>query len=469
MLILPVLLAGGSGTRLWPLSRQDRPKQFLCLDGEHSLLQQTALRVQHHSLLPPLVVCNAEHRFMVAQQLLEVGVDPCAIILEPQSKNTAAAVAIAALWAQQHYPSASLFVTPADHAIANPACLIERLPALAQHSEQALLTFAIEPTRAATEYGYILKGKAAEQATNLFHVQHFKEKPSYALAQQYIEHGNYYWNSGMFMFTSGCFVRELEQHQPQMMAALRKAAHFHRDLDFVRIDADAWQHVPSDSIDYALLEHSEQVLTCPLSLQWADLGSFAQVWQHTEQDHQGNAVIGEAVLQDSHNNLVVTDEHQVVATLGVHDLAVVQSGDTTLVAAKSQLHTMPALLSQVSEQYPQRRLRHRQVFRPWGSYEVLNEGPGFKVKHIMLHAKTRLSLQQHQHRAEHWVVVSGTVLVEIDGQQSQLSAGQSTFIAAGQKHRLSNTSNTVARVIEVQSGAYLEEDDIVRFDDDYGR
>ncbi|WP_158684022.1 mannose-1-phosphate guanylyltransferase/mannose-6-phosphate isomerase [Pseudoalteromonas sp. T1lg10] len=472
-MILPVLLAGGGGTRLWPLSRQDRPKQFLRLNGEHSLLQQTALRFRHAGCLAPLVICSAEHRFMVAQQLLEIDMCASAIILEPEGKNTAPAAALAALWALQHHAEASLFFAPADHAIANFELLTDKLGELEGAAQQHLVLFGITPSEPQTGFGYIRKGKrfasSADCTEGLYRVAGFTEKPDRATAEDYLKQGQYYWNSGMLLAGCGVFIRQFQEHRPQLLAKVRSAATFSSDLDFTRVDEHAWQLLDGDSLDYALLERSEQLLLCPLPLQWFDLGSFAQLYQYHSRDEHDNLVLGSAVCADSRGNLIAADEQHLVATLGISDTVIVHSGDTILVAAKDHLEKMPELVAKVAEEHPQQRRYHRQTFRPWGHYEVLNEGDGYKVKRIVLQAQARLSLQAHQHRSEHWVVVSGEVLVQVEQQEHRLSSGQSIYIQAQQRHRLTNVGNRAAIIIEVQSGDYLGEDDIIRFDDDYGR
>ncbi|WP_158683758.1 mannose-1-phosphate guanylyltransferase/mannose-6-phosphate isomerase [Pseudoalteromonas sp. T1lg22] len=472
-MILPVLLAGGGGTRLWPLSRQDRPKQFLRLNGEHSLLQQTALRFRRQGCLAPLVICSAEHRFMVAQQLLEIDMRASAIILEPDGKNTAPAAALAALWAQQHQPDASLFFAPADHAIANFTLLGDQLDALDAIAQQHLILFGITPTEPQTGFGYIQQGSsygsAEHDVEGLFKVAGFSEKPDRVTAEYYLEQGQYYWNSGMLLAGCGIFIEQFQKHRPQLWAQVCRAAKFSSDLDFTRVDESAWQQLEGDSLDYALLERSEQLLLCSLPLQWFDLGSFAQLYQYHSRDKDENLVLGSAVCADSQGNLIAADEQHLVATLGIKDTVIVHSGDTILVAAKDHLDKMPKLVAKVAAEHPQQRRYHRQTFRPWGHYEVLNEGAQYKVKRIVLQAQARLSLQAHQHRSEHWVVVSGEVLVQVQQQEHRLSGGQSIYIQAQQRHRLTNVGNKAAIIIEVQSGDYLGEDDIIRFDDDYGR
>ncbi|WP_158678837.1 mannose-1-phosphate guanylyltransferase/mannose-6-phosphate isomerase [Pseudoalteromonas sp. T1lg75] len=476
-MILPVLLAGGGGTRLWPLSRQDRPKQFLRLNGEHSLLQQTALRFRGAGCLAPLVICSAEHRFMVAQQLLEIDMCASAIILEPEGKNTAPAAALAALWAQQHQPDASLFFAPADHAIANFELLSDKLGELDAIAQQHLVLFGITPSEAQTGFGYIRKGKRFASSADctegltegLYRVAGFTEKPDRVTAEYYLQQGHYYWNSGMLLAGCAVLIEQFQEHRPQLLAKVRSAATFSSDLDFTRVDEHAWQLLEGDSLDYALLERSEQLLLCPLPLQWFDLGSFAQLYQYHSRDQDDNVVLGSAVCVDSRGNLIAAEEQHLVATLGIEDTVIVHSGDTILVAAKAHLDEMPKLVAKVAAEHPQQRRYHRQTFRPWGHYEVLNEGEQYKVKRIELQAQARLSLQAHQHRSEHWVVVSGDVLVQVEQQEHRLSGGQSIYIQAQQRHRLTNVGTEAAIIIEVQSGDYLGEDDIIRFDDDYGR
>ncbi|MFY8274476.1 mannose-1-phosphate guanylyltransferase/mannose-6-phosphate isomerase [Pseudoalteromonas sp. SSDWG2] len=470
MLILPVLLAGGSGTRLWPLSRQDKPKQFIRFGNGYSLLQQAALRFVEHGCLPPVVVCNEQHRFMVAQQLLEIGVTASAIILEPSAKNTAPAALLAGLWAQQHHPSASLFFAPADHAIENFTPMGEQLAQLHEHACSHLIVFGITPTHAETGFGYIhCETTPQSHDCNLIKVCAFTEKPDSQRAQEYLAHGNYLWNSGMLMAGVEHFLQRLKHYQPSMYIQVSEAAQFQPDLDFIRIVSDTWNALEGESLDYALLEHDSSLLVMPASLNWFDLGSYEQLYRYHEANEDGNVVLADAVLQHSTNNFIYAQDNHVVATLGLENTVVVHSADTTLIAARESLHLLPDLLDNVGKQYPERREFHNKTFRPWGHYQVLNEGDNFKVKRIVLNAKGRLSLQAHQHRSEHWVVVSGEVEVTVEQHQHPLRSGQSIYIEAGQKHRLCNTGKAPAVIIEVQNGAYLGEDDIERFDDDYGR
>ncbi|MEO2281568.1 mannose-1-phosphate guanylyltransferase/mannose-6-phosphate isomerase [Pseudoalteromonas pernae] len=469
-MILPILLAGGSGTRLWPLSRQDRPKQFIQLVGQHSLLQKAALRFVANGCLPPVVVCSEQHRFMVAQQLLEIGVQASAIILEPSGKNTAPAALVAALWAQQHQPDAQLFFAPADHAISDFDTLLTRLHDLVPDVQNTLLVFGITPTHAETGFGYIHCGAhSGISDDDVYHVESFTEKPDLGRAQQYLEQGCYVWNSGMLMAGVDTFLTEFKRCRSEMYIQVERAANFSADLDFIRVDQAMWQQVTSESLDYAILENSDKLLVCLSTLHWFDLGSYEQLSRFYNADNCNNVVLGEAVVVDGKDNFIYTEDNHLVTTLGIKGAVIIHSGDTTLVASKDSLDDMPKLLNEVSARFPERREFHKRTFRPWGQYEVLNEADNYKVKRITLSAHTRLSLQAHQHRSEHWVVVKGTVDVTVDEHLQTLQSGQSIYIQAGQRHRLANTTDDIAVVIEVQNGEYLGEDDIVRFDDDYGR
>ncbi|WP_404341952.1 mannose-1-phosphate guanylyltransferase/mannose-6-phosphate isomerase [Pseudoalteromonas mariniglutinosa] len=467
-LITPVILAGGIGTRLWPLSRQAMPKQFLSLLAEQSLLQSTLQRVTGETFQQPIVVCNEAHRFIAQSQAAEVS-ELTALLLEPAGKNTAPAVALAAHYALQHGITGPLLVMPADHHIANFAPLIDKLSVACELAQQGqLVTFAIDPTEPHTGYGYIKKGPACAP-TGCYHVAEFKEKPTLALANHYLQSGEYGWNSGMFLFTAEAYLAELNRFAPKIAECVAKASVFTDDLAFTRPLADALKACPSDSIDYAILERSNNVAVIPVELEWSDVGSFSALSKLAEKDQFANYLASEGVTIDGRNNLLISEAEHSIAALGVSDMAIIHTHDATLVANKSVLDKLPLLLAQLEKTHPDKLLHHQVVFRPWGSYRILVAGSGFKVKKIIVKPGARLSTQRHQHRAEHWVVVSGIADVSIGNKLQTLSADQSCYIAAGHIHSLANTHSEPLMLIEVQTGAILDENDIERFEDAYGR
>ena len=464
--LIPVILSGGSGTRLWPLSRSHYPKQLHRLGpGEHTLLQETALRVSH--LDDPIVVCNEEHRFMVAEQLRSAGVNPAAILLEPTGRNTAPAIALAALQAQQSDPDAILAVFPADHAIKNLPAFHKALDqALEAANEGHLLTFGVVPHYPETGYGY-MQSSAVGGPTRP--VKRFVEKPDLATAGQYLASGAFFWNSGMFVFSAAAYLDALAEHQPAMLDACRLA--FERaqsDLDFTRIDGDAFAACPSNSIDYAVMEQAKNVRMVPLDAGWSDIGNWHALWEISEQDEDGNALLGDVLALDSHNNLIRSAD-KLVVTIGIDDCVVVETPDALLVARRDRVQSVKEAVEQLSEAGREEHLMHREVHRPWGSYDSIGRGDRYQVKRITVKPGASLSLQYHHHRAEHWVVVRGTADVQIGEQQQTLGENESVYIPIGAKHRLTNPGDTPLELVEVQSGSYLGEDDIVRLEDDFGR
>ncbi|MGY3266001.1 mannose-1-phosphate guanylyltransferase/mannose-6-phosphate isomerase [Lysobacter sp. HA35] len=466
----PVVLSGGSGTRLWPLSRQNQPKQFLALVGDRSLYQETVLRA---SRLPdaeaPVTVCAGDHRFMVGEQLQAVGLGNGGILLEPMARNTAPAIAIAALHLLARDPDALMLVLPADHLIEDEAAFrdaVERAMGLA--SDGWLVTFGIRPDYAETGYGYILGGTSLGDAG--FAVERFVEKPDRATAEGYVAHGGYSWNSGMFLFRASWYLDELARHAPAIADAARKAySSATRDLDFIRIDPDAFAASPNDSIDYAVMEKTDRAAVVPVSCGWSDIGSWSALWSVAERDADNNRHDGDVISVDSRGNLVRAAERRMIATLGVEDLVIVDTPDATLVARKDRVQDVKMLVDRMKADGRTEHLVHRKVYRPWGSYDSLSVGERFQVKRIVVNPGAALSLQRHAHRAEHWIVVSGVAEVTCDERVFDLRENESTFIPQGSVHRLRNKGTEPVELIEVQSGHYLGEDDIVRLEDVYGR
>ena len=466
--ITPVLLCGGVGSRLWPVSRQGRPKQYLNLIGETSMLQQTLTRIESLAQTSPILVCNEEHRFLVAEQVRQLGVTSPTIILEPEGKNTAPAIALAAIAASALDPESNLLVLPADHYVGKSAALIDAVEKAASASSQGkLVTFGIVPSRPETGYGYIKRGEALTADVSV--LEQFVEKPDQQTAEAYIASGDYVWNSGMFMFTSTQFLASLEQFQPEMARACGQAMEqAERDLDFIRPDVEVFATCPSDSIDYAVMEHTPEGAVVSLDCDWSDIGAWSALWEAGDQDAAGNVTQGDVVLNKTQNSYVWS-QSRLVTTTGVSDLVVVETADAVMVADRHSVQDVKDIVNALKASSRSEADVHQRVFRPWGSYESLTSGDGFQVKRLIVNPGQELSLQLHHHRAEHWVVVRGTAKVVNGDSGLVLSADESTYIPLGVKHRLSNPGSEVLELIEVQSGSYLGEDDIVRFDDVYGR
>jgi mannose-1-phosphate guanylyltransferase/mannose-6-phosphate isomerase len=487
--IVPVVLSGGAGTRLWPLSRELYPKQLLPLVGERTMLQETVLRLEGLSdLSSPLVVCNDAHRFMVAEQLRQVERTAEAVILEPVGRNTAPAVAVAALQAMADGSDPLLLVLAADHVIRDAAALCAAISdGVDAVQVGALLTFGIVPTAPETGYGYIRRGKLSvvscqppasspqppasdlNPAPDIYDVHDFVEKPDLPTAEMYLESGDYYWNSGMFFFKASVFLAELEKAAPEMLAACRKAWEGRAtDLDFIRLDADAFAACPSDSIDYAVMEKTDRAVVIPLDAGWSDVGSWAALWEVGDADEQGNVTSGDVSEVDCKDSYLYSST-RLVAGIGLEDTIVVETADAVLVATKDRVQEVKEIVARLKGQNREEYLLHKHVNRPWGAYEGLDAGDGFLVKRITVTPGARLSLQRHQHRAEHWVVVRGVAEITCENVVQTLEANQSFYIPIGDKHRLANPGDQILEIIEVQTGAVLSEDDIERFDDQYGR
>ncbi|MUV15600.1 mannose-1-phosphate guanylyltransferase/mannose-6-phosphate isomerase [Noviluteimonas gilva] len=464
--VRPVLLSGGSGTRLWPLSREAYPKQFLPLVGEDTMLQATWARIGPLSGDAPIVVANESHRFLVAEQLRQVGAPVPRILLEPVGRNTAPAIAVAALQALADGGDPLLLVLPSDHVVANVDAFRAAVrEASNAANDGALVTFGIVPTAPETGFGYI---EADGAGNGVRPVKRFVEKPDAQTAQQYLDAGGYYWNSGMFLFRASRVLEELERYRPDIVAACRAAFDdAKRDGDFVRLDGDAFAACPSDSIDYAVMERTDAAMVLPVDIGWNDVGSWSALWDVTERDADGNAHHGDVIAVDTRNSYAYA--RRLVALVGVDDLVVVETDDAVLVARKDRVQQVKDVVAQLKAADRTQVALHREVHRPWGSYDSVDVGDGFQVKRIKVKPGATLSLQSHAHRAEHWIVVRGLARVTRNDEVYDLRANESTYIPIGAKHRLENPGRETLELIEVQSGEYLGEDDIVRYDDVYGR
>lgn len=467
-MILPVILSGGSGTRLWPYSRSLYPKQFLPLVSEQTMLQETVGRLNQFSdavgVDAPLVICNEDHRFMVAEQLRAMGSASNGIILEPFGRNTAPAIALAAL-AQ---PEALLLVLPADHVITNIDAFEGAVAVAKQQAEKGkLVTFGIVPTAAETGYGYVKAGVMTDKGVH--EVDQFVEKPDQATAESYLASGNYLWNSGMFMFKASRYMEELEKFNPDIVTACRAAiAASSSDLDFTRIDAEAFKACPDDSIDYAVMEHTQDAVVIPLDADWSDVGSWSALWDVSTKDESGNVAKGDVLTEDT-KNCYIQAEHKLIATIGLEDTVIVETDDAIMVSHKDRVQDVKAIVGRLKKEGRSEASLHRKVYRPWGYYDSIDYGERFQVKRIVVNPGAQLSLQMHHHRAEHWIVVQGTAQVRCGEKTMLLSENQSTYIPLGEVHQLANPGKFPLEIIEVQSGSYLGEDDIVRLEDVYGR
>jgi mannose-1-phosphate guanylyltransferase/mannose-6-phosphate isomerase len=472
MTITPVVLCGGSGTRMWPLSRSGYPKQFLALHGEETLLQQTVGRLSGVSAIEaPMVITNDEQRFLVAEQLRQISVKGARLVLEPVGRNTGPAIAAAALIAAKDDPEAVLLVLPADQVIENTALfqqVVER--ALPHAAAGKLVTFGIEPTEPHTGYGYIRRDAAQDCGGGAYQVAEFVEKPNAARAKDFLVSGEYYWNSGMFLFRADAYLRELARFAPDVLEHVRNAVDLaQQDLDFLRLNREAFSASRSDSIDYMVMEHTgHAVVLAAAGLGWSDVGTWSALAAISALDDDGNTFTGDVVSHGTSNSFV-RSEHRMVAVLGVDNLVVVETADAVLVASKENAQDVKKIVDLLNAQGRVESETHRKVFRPWGSYEGVDSGERFQVKRIVVNPGASLSLQMHYHRAEHWIVVSGTARVVNGDTTILLSENQSTYIPLGTLHRLENPGKVPLEMIEVQSGSYLGEDDIVRFEDNYGR
>lgn len=471
--LVPVILCGGTGTRLWPLSRATYPKQYWALagEGQETLLQQTQQRLTGlPGLAAPLLICNEDHRFIVAEQMRQIGVEPAAILLEPIGRNTAPAVAVAALKATAQGEDPLLLVLAADHVIRDGDRFRQAVAAgLAAAEAGQLVTFGIVPTAPETGYGYIEAAQALAGAEAPVPIARFVEKPDRGTAEQFLATGRFTWNSGMFLFKASAILAELERLTPEVVSACRAALeHDSADLDFLRLEREAFAGCPNVAIDVAVMEKTDRGAVLPLEAGWSDVGSWSALWETADQDDAGNVLRGRVISQGA-RNCYLRSEHRLVVGLGVEDLVVVETDDVVLVAHRDRAQEVKEVVGLLERQGARESKAHRKIYRPWGSYDGITEGDRWQVKKIVVNPGASLSLQMHHHRAEHWVVVQGTALVEKDGQQELVGENQSTYIPLGSRHRLTNPGRIPVEMIEVQSGPYLGEDDIVRFEDRYGR
>ncbi|GLR31680.1 mannose-1-phosphate guanylyltransferase/mannose-6-phosphate isomerase [Shewanella decolorationis] len=466
-MILPVIMAGGSGTRLWPLSRGNFPKQFLTLSGKASMLQNTISRLQGIEHAPVMLICNEEHRFIAAEQVRQLGVKHNGILLEPVGRNTAPAIALAAFKAVEAGQDPLLLVLAADHVIEDVAAFQQSVSQAAELAATGkLVTFGIVGDKPETGYGYIKRGAACEHG---FVVDCFVEKPDLATAKAYIASGDYYWNSGMFLFKASRYLAELKAYCPDIYAACELAMQVqNNDSDFVRIDKAAFEACPDDSIDYAVMEQTKDAVVVPMDAGWSDVGGFAALWEVSAKDAAGNVFNGDVKSVDTKNTLVFGG-NKLITTVGVEDLVIVNTKDAVLVAHKDQSQHVKAIVGQLKAELRSEVTFHREVYRPWGKYDSIDNGERFQVKRITVKPGAKLSVQMHHHRAEHWIVVSGTAKVTNGDKDILLTENQSTYIPVGVIHALENPGKVDLELIEVQSGSYLGEDDIVRFEDRYGR
>ncbi|KAF0192551.1 MAG: mannose-1-phosphate guanylyltransferase [Gammaproteobacteria bacterium] len=486
LIIQPVILSGGSGSRLWPLSREHYPKQLLSLLGDHSLLQATVQRLDDLSSVKgsfanvagPLLVCNEEHRFLVAEQIRQLGRESAGIILEPVGRNTAPALTLAAHMVNELHSDAVMLVMPADHVIKNPAAFSEVVRQGAVLAEQGcLVTFGITPGAPETGYGYIKQGARIEPAAAGCYVDTFVEKPDAETARQYVASGQFLWNSGIFMMKSSTWLTAISRYRPDIAKAAAAAyASGSRDQDFYRVNPDAFRACPSDSVDYAVMEKAAsddgngraRAVVFPLDAGWSDIGAWSALWEVSAQDENGNVIKGDVYAFNSKNSLLIA-ENRLLAGIGLEDMIVIETGDAVMVLHKSHAQDVKHVVERLKNDKRTEHMFHRRVYRPWGSYEGIDSGDRFQVKRIVVKPGASLSLQMHHHRAEHWIVVKGTARVTRGQEEFLLSENESTYIPIGVTHRLANPGTLLLELIEVQSGGYLGEDDIVRFDDIYGR
>jgi mannose-1-phosphate guanylyltransferase/mannose-6-phosphate isomerase len=467
--LTPIILSGGSGTRLWPLSRTEYPKQYLPLMGDHTLLQETILRLNGlGDLADPIIICNVEHRFLVAEQCQQIGINNPIILLEPIGRNTAPAIAAAALQSLKFADDPTLLVLSADHIIQDVDVFHKVINIATRHVKNGKLAiFGIVPTSPNTGYGYIKASEKNEDGA--LKVQEFVEKPDLKTAKSYLRQSNYLWNSGMFMFQASTLIDELSKYAPEIVSTVTNSVNnATRDLDFIRLEQSAFESSPSDSIDFALMEKSSNVMVIPLNAKWNDIGSWSALYDVENKDNKGNVVKGDVITQDTTNSYINANHHM-VAVIGVDNLIIVDTPDATFITSQDNANEVKNIVNSLKINGRSEASSHRKVYRPWGWYDSIESGKYFQVKRLHIKTNAKLSLQMHHMRAEHWVVVKGIATVTIDQKKFILKKGQSTYIGIGVAHALENQANEPLEVIEVQSGSYLGEDDIVRFEDIYGR
>jgi mannose-1-phosphate guanylyltransferase/mannose-1-phosphate guanylyltransferase/mannose-6-phosphate isomerase len=470
-MVSPVILSGGSGTRLWPMSRESYPKQLLPLTSDRSLLQETAARASNGGqFASPVVVCNAEHRFVVAQQLRDIDRTPRSILLEPVGRNTAPAAAVASMVLARDNENALVLLLPSDHTISDTLAFHNAVKlAAGAAAGGALVTFGIKPSRPETGYGYIHRGAPLKGHNGCFSVAEFVEKPDRQTAERYVASGNYCWNSGMFLFSARRYLEELERLEPDIVARCRDAVdRAESDLDFVRLAAEPFATCPSKSIDYAVMEHTDQAAVVPAEMGWSDVGSWTALWDEGAKDGSGNVVTGDVLALDSAGSYL-RSEGPLITALGVENLVVIATADAILVMPKDRAQDVRTVVDALKSRRREEATTHPRVYRPWGYYQTVHEGERFQVKRITVNMGASLSLQMHHHRAEHWIVVNGAASVRRGNDEFVLNENESTYIPPNTLHRLANPGKMPLNLIEVQSGSYLGEDDIVRYEDNYGR
>jgi len=470
MSIHPVILCGGAGTRLWPLSRKLYPKQLLPLHSEQSLLQDTLQRISGEDFAPPLMICNIEHRFIVASQLQDVMADKGKIVLEPDGRSTAPAAAVSALLAADNEADALVLLLPSDHVVRKPANFASAVKTAAVAAANGrLVTFGIKPDRAETAYGYIQRGGAIDDYPGCYDVDRFVEKPDADTAAQFFNSGEYVWNSGMFLFSAMTYLDELERLEPAMLEACRLAvSKGQRDLDFFRLNADAFSECPAQSIDYAVMEKTDRAAVVPVDMGWSDVGSWSSLWEIAEHDSDQNLTLGDVMAEDVSGSYLRSDG-PMLAAIGLENMIVVATQDAVLVTPRERAQSVKGIVDRLERADRSEHMSHVRVYRPWGWYQSTDAGDQFQVKRLCVNPGAKLSLQYHERRAEHWVVVKGTALVTRGDDQLTLHENESTFIPVGVNHRLENPGGEPLHIIEVQSGDYLGEDDIVRLEDDFDR
>jgi len=468
--VYPVVLSGGVGSRLWPLSRSLYPKQLLSLYSDQSLIQDTVMRLQKSSYKAPTIICNQEHRFVIAEQMRDIGVSPLSIVLEPEGKNTAPAAAVAALLLYDADPDALMLVLPADHIIQKPGLLDEAVNKASKLAKNGtLLTFGINPDKPETGYGYILQGAPMQEFSDCFKAEKFLEKPDLQTAKEFLLDDRYLWNSGIFLFSARSYLEALEKNKPQMMELCRLSVkNAVEDLDFCRLDAAFFKEIEADSIDFAVMEHEENLAVIPVDLGWSDIGSWSALWDIGSKDTEGNVVNGDVFIENVSDSYIHSQK-PFVSVIGLTNIIVVATDDAVLVIDKERSQEVKSVIDNLKAKGRTEQDEHTKVYRPWGWYQIVSSEPRFKVKQLSIKSGAKLSLQKHAHRTEHWVVVKGDARVTQADKTFMLSTNESTYIPLNVKHSLENVTDNELRIVEVQTGTYLGEDDIERFEDIYGR